>query len=204
MYINRKELEEIKTDIVEGLGGELTDKTDFLIKLMKGDDWSLVIKSHALIESVISELIIAKINQEEIKTIVERLPLHGSEISKIEIVKTYNLIDKEQISFIKSLSELRNKLAHKFEYVEFSYVKYLSTLDKNQRKAWIKSHTWYTSKENENYWNEMVTEKPQLVVFMSVYFFVTKTLFKTKKLQTDTKIEVAKNKTNEHLIKKLV
>ncbi len=47
-------------------------------------------------------------------------------------------IYKEQASFLTKLANLRNQLAHKIENVNFNFNDYLTDMDSNQAKAFVK------------------------------------------------------------------
>ncbi|WP_257818401.1 hypothetical protein [Burkholderia glumae] len=133
MYISRKDAGELifqhRQDAIADVRGE----ADFLLALLDGDDWSLVIKSHALIESLVTELIVSKIDQPTMKSFIERLPLSDNEIGKIRIAKDYGILSAGQRSFLKNFSELRNRLVHRVENINFKFLEYVANLDKNQK-----------------------------------------------------------------------
>lgn len=55
MYVTRQQAEDLLNEFLENIKKDLANKTDFLFTLLEGDDWSLVIKAHALIESLLTE-----------------------------------------------------------------------------------------------------------------------------------------------------
>ncbi len=60
-------------DIERGLGLP----AGFIVALTKEDDWSLLIKTHALLETVITEVLLAFLQHEEVNTTVYRLRVLG-------------------------------------------------------------------------------------------------------------------------------
>ena len=199
MYLYRDEADDLKAEVIQNMTDDVLVKFDFVTELLKGDDWSLVIKAHSLIESVVTELIISKIKEEEMKEIIERLPLHG-DLSKITIIKKYDLLSKEKVTFIKNLSELRNKLAHKFEHVNFTFNEYLKTLDKNKTKTWIKTQIWFAKDDKKSSWSDTARKNPQLAVFTSVLMFVTQTIVVIHELEAKTKLDKKAYETTKKLL----
>ena len=92
MYLKPKEAKKLIKELTSSVSQEFEEKYEFMLKLLEDDDWSFVIKSHSLIESLVSELIITKIDESDLKSLIERTPLHGEPVSKIAIVKIYNLV----------------------------------------------------------------------------------------------------------------
>ena len=133
MYLTKEQTLDIIENAGTSIKSDIESKTDFLYKIFQDDDWSIIIKSHALIESLITDLIVERVSS-ELKPIIERIPLHEEQIGKIKILKIYELVSSEQLNFIKKMSELRNNLVHKFENIDFTFEAYLKKLDKNQKK----------------------------------------------------------------------
>ena len=120
MYLTKKQVAEILNDTKNSMAKGLIDKTEFMLSILKTDDWSMIIKAHALIETIVTELIIAQTEEEKLKSLIERLPLSDEQIGKLKITKDYNLLTSEQRVFVKRFSELRNMIVHKFENINFN------------------------------------------------------------------------------------
>ncbi|MBC2605747.1 hypothetical protein [Pelagicoccus albus] len=120
------------------VGSELKQHGDFLIKLLEEDDWSFVIKSHALIEASVTNLLIRRIGEPEMTKFVKRMPLSDSESGKVVLLKDLGLLDSGLRSFIRWYSELRNKLVHNLEHIDFQLESHFASLDPNQKKSWKK------------------------------------------------------------------
>jgi len=202
MYVTPEQAEKINEESLEEINKDYSEKLDFLKKLLTDDDWSFIIKSHSLIESLVTELIINKIDEKKLKRVIERIPLHGEIVSKISISKTYELIPADQIKFLKNISEIRNNIVHKFENLDFTFEKYLSNLDKNQKKNWKNSLVW-------NGMNEQIKEKIKQVAFQSpktaIWFtisnFVNYALLEINILKGDKKINIEATKTTKRILK---
>lgn len=84
----------------------------FCFKLQLEDDWSFVVKLHALIECAVAEQITHAFDRKELADIFSRIELSNNRTGKVAFVKSLGLLPAQHIQFIRSLSELRNELAH--------------------------------------------------------------------------------------------
>lgn len=190
MYLHKQQAEEILTEYVEVFSAELKLKLDFLLSIGNDNDWSFIIKSHALIEAVITELIISRIEEIEMKPIIERMPLHDDQVSKMRIVKIYGLMTDDQIKFVKKLSEIRNDIVHKFDNIDFTFTNYISQLDKNQRKSWTKLINWYDIEEkNKVKMQALSLSQPSIAVWISLIQLVSLMVINIEEFKGINKIE---------------
>jgi hypothetical protein len=174
MYLHREDAENFLGGLTDRLAGEFGAVHKVLYRLFKEDDWSLVIKTHAMLEAIVTDLIIARTNEAQLKSVVERLPLHDNQIGKLAIVKQYGLLTKGQLRFIRCASELRNELVHRLENIDFCFEQYVASMDGNQRKAWSESLTWHSLEtEASEAWSKAALENTKVAFWFSVYMLVT-------------------------------
>ncbi|MDH3672581.1 MAG: hypothetical protein OES46_15730 [Gammaproteobacteria bacterium] len=105
----------------------------FYFNLIRQDDWSFIIKLHALIEAAITHLLVEATNNKELEDIFSRLELSNMKTGKLAFAHKYDLIDKQTITFIRTISEIRNEFVHKIGNVGLKLDKYLSSLSKDKR-----------------------------------------------------------------------
>ena len=99
------------------------------------DDWSFVIKCHALMESALTLLLSEAFGRPEIRKV-----LAGVDTSqKLDMCSQMSLFDKAQRGTMRYLSKLRNKLVHNVDQVEFSFSTHLA--NKDVAKAFADSYT---------------------------------------------------------------
>ena len=205
MYLYKVHAQQLLAALGEEIAAELKGKTDFMLSLMDEDDWSMIIKSHALIEALVTELIVAKIEEPNMKTIIERLPLSDEQIGKVRIAKDYGLLAPEERTFVRRFSELRNQLVHRFENVDFNIEKYVFGLNKGQREAWQKAFTWFEhGRQVKNSWKDATIDNPKTAVWLSAFMFVSLTCVKIGELKGYSSIRVASENTAKELLEKLV
>lgn len=205
MYLHKDEAKKLVKEFKFTLAKDLVDKMDHLSKLLDSDDWNLIVKSYTLIEKVITDLIISKIEEPRLKNIISRLPLADEEIGKLRITKEYDLLTAPQIKFINRLAALRNKLVHDFEYANFQMDKYISSLDKNQTKEFHKSVIWFSEDaEARKQWVTISQKTPIIVIWFSIFMFISKTIIKEKEYLGKTEISKQKEITSDELLKVLM
>lgn len=126
-------------EIIDEIERELRLKPGLFSDLKKDDDWSFLIKSHALMESVCSYLLTSYFDDARFKDIFSRIEMSDSRIGKIAFLKAAGLITKEEARFIIGLSELRNKMVHNIEGVHFNFSDYVNKLDEPRRKTFAET-----------------------------------------------------------------
>ncbi len=205
MYLSKDQAQQLLAKIGKEMGDELKGKTDFMLSLVKEDDWSMIIKSHALVEALVTELIVAKMEELNIKAVIERLPLSDEQIGKVRIAKDYGLLSSEERAFVRRFSELRNQLVHRFENIDFDLEAHVSCFDKGQREAWQKVFTWFEhGKEVENSWKEATIDNPKVAVWLSAFMFVSLTCVKIGELKGYSSVRIASEQTAKELLGKIV
>ncbi|MBT8356725.1 MAG: hypothetical protein KJO61_03040 [Deltaproteobacteria bacterium] len=105
----------------------------FYFNLIKQDDWSSIIKLHALLEAAITYLIVEATNNKKLEDIFSRLELSNLKTGKLAFARKYDLLDKQTISFIRTISEIRNECVHKIGNIGLKLDKYVSSLNKDKR-----------------------------------------------------------------------
>lgn len=95
-------------------------KKGFLERLAKEDDWSFIIKLHALFETVCSHLLLYHFKESKLGGIISRLELSNKSTGKLEFLKATELLGEDERKFIYKLSELRNTLVHDVRNTNFS------------------------------------------------------------------------------------
>lgn len=109
-------------EAVKRVENSLGLKRPFLFGLSREDDWTLVIKLHALIEAAIEEVVVRRCfasaadnegrDDAAIARLVGRMPFDGR-VSKLSLVKAFRLLDEDHFEFVVTLAEVRNRYAHR-------------------------------------------------------------------------------------------
>lgn len=190
---------ELKHDMLEGFDSHMA----FLKRLDKDDDWSFVIKGQALVEAAVTQAIVAHVGSPELQRIVERLPLADDETGKLKMAKDMNLFSKSQRRFVRKMATLRNHLAHRVDYIDFSFEPYLSSLNAPELQDWRDSIVWFGGdRETTDVWKELAVSSPRSVLFMSIFLIVMDLHIGLVEAGTKRKIDAAALKTAEELFAK--
>ncbi|MCK4295869.1 MAG: hypothetical protein KAX28_04335 [Candidatus Marinimicrobia bacterium] len=112
---------------------------DFFKNLLNEDDWSFIIKLHALIESIVTSLIVFHFNEPNIKSVISRLEMSNRTTGKLAFLKATGLLGANNLKYIYALSELRNKFVHSIESCSISLPDWISKFDSNQMKSFALS-----------------------------------------------------------------
>jgi len=188
MYVSKDEAIHMVKEAHSELLLKFDENKEILFKLVEEDDWSFVIKVHAFIEAMVTELIITQISDDRIKSTIERLPLSDGQASKLKMAKDLSLLNSNERKFIKVFSSLRNDLAHKIENINFSFESYIASLDKNQKKSWADAISWYAKDDCKEAYLICAIKSPKITVFIGV--LIMSGLKSVQNLETKTQREL--------------
>ena len=107
--------------------------------LLSEDDWSFIIKLSALFEAVTTEALSIKLGDSRITESLTYLEYANPKSGKIIFLEKLEVIKTEQLTFLKKLAELRNKLVHTISSTNFCFTNYVQSMDSNQKKAFVKT-----------------------------------------------------------------
>ncbi len=113
--------------------------TGFCEGLFREDDWSFIIKLHALCETALTELLVRHTRTEKLRDAFAELEMSRAGTGKIAFAEAFGILDKEDRRYLRALSEIRNRLVHRVQNVSFTLTNYVSGLDSNQRAKFIKA-----------------------------------------------------------------
>ena len=124
---------------IEELERKLGLSPGFVDALLKEDDWSFVIKLHALFESVCTHLLVYHFRESSIHDVVSHLELSNKRTGKVAFSKALGLLGDDARRYISSLSELRNKLVHDVRQSTFRLAEMVGAFDAKALKAFTKT-----------------------------------------------------------------
>lgn len=149
----------------------------FLDRLVsEEDDWSFVIKAHALVEATITHLLTAAVDA-RLRGVFERLELSNSQTGKAVFAEKLGLIGEAERKFIRWFSELRNSLVHDVRNVTFTFETYLERLDKNQRSVFSDAVSGFLDAGPlRDQYKDLTVKHPQVAVWTATIQVLTKAL----------------------------
>ena len=104
----------------------------FFEDIKNEDDWSFVIKLHALIEASITNILKEKFAEQDLIDIFSLMELSNKKTGKIAFIKKMDLLPKKFRNFISKFSELRNLLVHNISNVSFNFNDYIQKINKDK------------------------------------------------------------------------
>lgn len=110
----------------------------FVNSLMNESDWSLIIKSNALIESASTRMLTLYFGKAELEEVFSVMGMGNLRSGKMAFISALNLLSRKNREFIGCLASLRNKLAHDISNVNFSLVEYFQLLPEDKLQRYLK------------------------------------------------------------------
>jgi hypothetical protein len=107
------------------------------------DDWSFVIKIHALMESSMTMLLTERIggrslpDSPELADALSHLEMSRTHVGKVELAFTLGLIKTRDRRLLRFLSELRNTFVHHIKNVSPTPQDHIASCDGNQRRSFV-------------------------------------------------------------------
>lgn len=123
--------------IARTLEEELTLPQGFIAALYQEDDWSFVIKSHALVEALLTYLLAAHLSNPDVGSIFAFLDTSNPRTGKLAFAKAFGVLNEDARRFVRGLSELRNRLVHNVANVRFTFAAHTAELNKQARREWV-------------------------------------------------------------------
>ncbi len=140
--ITKEQIQEIMnriSEITDKLEPELGLPHNFFDAIHEGDDWSFIIKLHAVFEAATTYLLVHKIGVPDLEDVFSKIELSNKRTGKISFLKAMQILNTEDRRYISLLSEIRNFIVHDIKNVKFNMESYVSKMDQNQRKNFGKT-----------------------------------------------------------------
>jgi len=141
-------LENVFYDQLSVIEQQLRLPDRFFRNIRAEDDWSFIIKIHALFEAAVSDQVCEKLNRPELKDVMSCLELSDSRRGKVAFADALGMLGDGTVArrhrgFIRHLSELRNKLAHDPRNVNFDLREDIDQLcQTDKRRLFVRCDTF--------------------------------------------------------------
>jgi hypothetical protein len=150
------------------------------------DDWSMVIKAHALVEGAVSQLLAAALDQ-RLQGLFSRLELGHEVTGKLEFCKALGLLTSSERGFVRKLSEVRNKLAHDHTYLSFTFDGYIAKMEKKQRTSFYESVLFEIPEASRDGWLDFMKKTPKPAVGLAAMRIVSSSVAKVWQMGIDAR-----------------
>ena len=115
---------------------------DFLTRFSSDDDWTFIIKLHAMIEAGLNHMLLKQFNNEELSKVIARLETSNPKTGKLAFIKAFKILPEEYILFIRNLSEIRNFCVHDPKNFSYNLKEDVGSYEEKKKKQWIKFVTF--------------------------------------------------------------
>lgn len=136
----------------------------FMIELLKEDDWSFVIKLHALMETALTRALSNRYGAPPALAEHFAQSSMGGPAGKIILAYESDLITKQMRMYLERLGELRNGRVHSAEQIHFDFKSYVSCLEDKKRKQLAAAVVRHLGKEAAE---KHLLEDPQSAFIMA-------------------------------------
>ncbi len=136
---------------------------DFLESIRDEDDWSFVVKMHALMEAAVTHLLTLRLGHKSLHNVFAHLDFATSKFGKLAFAKALELLDSRDRSFLHKLAELRNRLVHDVSNVNFDLVAYVASMDSDQFKSFVRSCDNFSTPMGQDDRKNVVNDGSQVV-----------------------------------------
>ena len=133
-------------DTVKKFETELGITPGFLDRLLtEGDDWSFVIKVHAVAETALTHLLTAGVGRKELRDLFASLTMGDPRRGKLAVAARLRLLDPGRQAFFLGLGRIRNWFVHDVRSVGLRIEDFVNSLQPDQRpRFWrdmMRGHT---------------------------------------------------------------
>lgn len=153
-------------EAIEELEATIGLPAGFFKGLYMEDDWSFVVKLHALIEAAITHLLVEHMNDPRLLEPLSHLPLSDKTAGKMAFVKRLDLLDQPYRRYVAKLSELRNNLVHNVSQTRFMFTDMVSSLTASQQRDLASSFAVGLRADTEMRTREFMTN-PKSMIWIS-------------------------------------
>lgn len=163
-------------------------RENFLLDLLgDSDDWSFLVKAHALLESVICTLLAMHLRKLELEGVLaEEVEMKA----RIGMTKALAITTSEDRTMMHALGKLRNRLVHNAKDTSFTFEEYFKNKDARKNFSETFGHGWPDPFGDPPVArSEYVARNPKAAVFESVVRIAMYVVSETKKIQTEMALE---------------
>jgi hypothetical protein len=164
---DKKPVEEVFPYLFKYLEKDLKIPVGFFMNLLQENDWSFIIKTHAVIEAAVSQAL-ASILDEKLLPVFRRLELSDERTGKIIFAKHLDILKPNQYKFVKRLSELRNRVVHNIKEIDFDLQAYVASLDKNQRRSLLNTLASGLTDKAREWRAELFIDSPKVEIWLNM------------------------------------
>jgi hypothetical protein len=109
---------------------------DFFDELLENDDWTFVIRIHALLEPAVTWALDDHFRAHQISDFIGDLSLSGR-TSKLTLIESFDILGSDATTFIKAVSTIRNRVVHNIRHIRFDLPRYIADLAPDKKRDFL-------------------------------------------------------------------
>lgn len=98
-------------------------------------DWSFSIKIHAILEATLNYALVHQLHNLDLGDLISKLPTSDMKSGKLAFVRSYGILPDNDCQFIRSISEIRNRMAHNSKHLGSTISDYVGSLESEKAKT---------------------------------------------------------------------
>lgn len=114
----------------ESIESKLGLPIGFFFQLREEKDWAFVIQSHALLETLMTELLVETLGRDELRPFVVHLNAASKRTGKLGLLLALGLVERKALNIIEVLAGIRNSFAHNVSRIGTTLPEYVAGLPK--------------------------------------------------------------------------
>jgi hypothetical protein len=160
--------------------------------LLHEDDWSFVIKLHALLEAALTALLAEHVGDGMLEGVFSRLAMNDKETGKVAFAEALDLLNADERRFLRGLSEMRNDLVHQIRNVSFTIRSHVDTLNPQQRKAFVKRFALGAEdRDGPGFQSDYAIQNPRLFIWQGGLLVVAIAMLRIETLKSERRLQEA-------------
>jgi len=155
----------------------------YFSSFLKDDDWSFIIKIHALLEAVASQLLANATGDIRLQKVFDRLELSNKDTGKMAFLKALELLTKKQKAYIILISNIRNDVVHDIKNMNFNFMNYIANMDDNQKASFIDRIIYFDATDKQRIvWRDFILSKPRESIYLATFYLIIQVHSKLKNI----------------------
>jgi len=155
----------------------------YFSSFLKDDDWSFIIKIHALLEAVASQLLANATGDIRLQKVFDRLELSNKDTGKMAFLKALELLTKKQKAYIILISNIRNDVVHDIKNMNFNFMNYIANMDDNQKASFIDRIIYFDATDKQRIvWRDFTLSKPRESIYLATFYLIIQVHSKLKNI----------------------
>ncbi|TGM10278.1 hypothetical protein EHQ81_19420 [Leptospira selangorensis] len=196
MAIYKKDFHKKIKSTIDTLRKKFLNENKRLSKIVQGDDWSFMIKSLAILESIVLRLLVTKTNDARFEKFYSRISLS----QKADLLVDLELVTKQQRKFISFLSKIRNNLAHNPDEINFNLKKYLKSLSANELNQ-LPNLISVSENDKHKLSLNYIKRNPKNAIWVTLFTLLSLLIAETEMIETRRELDKLAIHTSEELLK---